>query len=121
MVISRINNSALGDSIRLKSRFGAGYRITVVTDPVNIPQVKQDVESRVPGVVLEDDSAGSLIYQFPISVMPSIPSFLKYLEKGENPMIRAWGISQTTLEEVFLKLIKEANPQKEFIEKEPEP
>ncbi|KAI9344588.1 hypothetical protein BDR26DRAFT_835595 [Obelidium mucronatum] len=100
--------SAIGNSISLKNKFGAGYRISVITS--NPEAMKQKVSSAVPGANLEDDSAGALIYQFPISSTPSIPSFVKWLEENKEGIVKSWGISQTTLEEVFLKLIREANP-----------
>ncbi|KAJ3060393.1 hypothetical protein HDU99_005946, partial [Rhizoclosmatium hyalinum] len=82
--------------------FGAGYRISVITS--NPEAMKAKVASSVPNANLEDDSAGALIYQFPISSTPSIPSFVKWLEENKEGMVKSWGISQTTLEEVFLKL-----------------
>ncbi|KAJ3113665.1 ATP-binding cassette sub- A member 1 [Physocladia obscura] len=107
--------SAIGNSISLKNKYGAGYRISVITS--NPEEMKQKVTSSVPGAKLEDDSAGALIYQFPLSSTPSIPSFVKWLEEnsasgvnGISGVVKSWGISQTTLEEVFLKLIRDANP-----------
>ncbi|KAK9728380.1 hypothetical protein K7432_001166 [Basidiobolus ranarum] len=114
MALGRL--SALGNSIQLKNKFGAGYRISMVVHPEHNAQVRSIVTKMVPGVKLEDDSAGSLIYQFPLECMQHIPVFVRFLEEdAENPngrIVQAWGISQTTLEEVFLKLIREANPTK---------
>ncbi|KAJ3196135.1 ATP-binding cassette sub- A member 1 [Irineochytrium annulatum] len=99
---------AIGNSISLKAKFGAGYRISIIaSDP---DAVKAQVAKMVAKAKLEDDSAGALIYQFPLASTPSIPSFVKWLEENPNGVVKAWGISQTTLEEVFLKLIREANP-----------
>ncbi|KAJ3054920.1 ATP-binding cassette sub- A member 1 [Rhizophlyctis rosea] len=102
---------AIGNSITLKNKYGAGYRISIVTDPARVAETKAVVASRVAGAVLEDDSAGALIYQFPGSSTTAIPDFVKYLDNDPDDLIRAWGISQTTLEEVFLKLIRDANPE----------
>ncbi|KAJ3064546.1 ATP-binding cassette sub- A member 1 [Podochytrium sp. JEL0797] len=99
---------AIGNSISLKNKFGAGYRISVITS--NPEAMKQKVTASVPNAHLEDDSAGALIYQFPISSTPAIPAFVKWLEENEDGMVKNWGISQTSLEEVFLKLIRAANP-----------
>ncbi|KAI8620644.1 hypothetical protein BC830DRAFT_1058977 [Chytriomyces sp. MP71] len=99
---------AIGNSISLKNKFGAGYRISVITsDPGTM---KARVTASVPNAVLEDDSAGALIYQFPLSSTSHIPSFVKWLEENKDGIVKSWGISQTTLEEVFLKLIRDANP-----------
>nr|KAJ3422464.1 ATP-binding cassette sub- A member 1 [Polyrhizophydium stewartii] len=100
---------AIGNSVTLKNKFGAGYRISIVTDPARSDEVRAIVYTQVPGATLEDDSAGSLIYQFPVSSTPLIPAFVRNLNNYEG-LIKAWGISQTTLEEVFLKIIRDANP-----------
>ncbi|KAJ3117495.1 ATP-binding cassette sub- A member 1 [Phlyctochytrium bullatum] len=99
---------ALGNSIALKAKFGAGYRISVITSQADV--VKRTVANMVPNAKLEDDSAGALIYQFPLASTPAIPAFVAWLEENSNGVVKAWGISQTTLEEVFLKLIRDANP-----------
>ncbi|KAI9204486.1 uncharacterized protein BJ171DRAFT_424289 [Polychytrium aggregatum] len=103
---------ALGNSIALKNKYGAGYRISIMVDSNNVATVKEQVQSRIADAILEDDSAGALIYQFPIASTPAIPDFVKWIEANvETKVIKGWGISQTTLEEVFLKLIRDANPQ----------
>ncbi|KAF9585397.1 ATP-binding cassette sub- A member 1 [Lunasporangiospora selenospora] len=143
---------AIGNSIHLKNKFGAGYRISLVTDPGNTELVKSLIESKVPGCILKDSSAGALLYQFPPSSMPYIPKLVQWLEGvdggsasartptnrstqgsaansgrntplqptngsssglsnyGDGALIHGYGISQTSLEEVFLKLIRDANP-----------
>ncbi|KAF9170369.1 ATP-binding cassette sub- A member 1 [Mortierella sp. AD010] len=107
---------AIGNSIHLKNKFGAGYRISLVTDPSNTEFVKSQIESRVPDCILKDDSAGALLYQFPPTSMSSIPRLVEWLENNGvtstnvHPLIQGYGISQTSLEEVFLKLIRDANP-----------
>lgn len=70
--------------------------------------VKQVVEEMVPGVILEDDSAGALIYQFPQSSTGNIPPFVQWMESSKGKLVKSWGISQSTLEEVFLKLVRDA-------------
>ena len=89
-------------------------------------EVKKDVETRVPGIVLKDDSAGALIYTIPMQSAEYISGFVEYLESASNrtrrfydkgrmlthvvaARIREWGFSQTTLEEVFLQLIRSVN------------
>jgi hypothetical protein len=98
---------ANGNSISLKNKFGTGYRISIVADQQHIQEVKDNVERMVPNVVLEDDSAGALIYQFPASSTTAIPEFVQWLENVKEKLVKNWGISQSTLEEVFLKLIRE--------------
>ena len=101
----------LGTSIHLKSKFGTGYRISLIVSKRFQDQVKDIVQDMVPSAVLEDDSAGSLIYQFQSESISMIPRFVNYLEQNPDRLIKAWGISHSTLEEVFLKLIRAANPK----------
>lgn len=109
MALGRIR--ALGNSVRLKSRFGAGYRMTLVTPTVDlIPALRDQVSTRLPHASLEDESAGSLIFQIPIQDLDLVPSCLRWVEAGGDGMVKNWAISQTTLEEVFLRLIRETNP-----------
>src|SRR5690554_77354 len=71
---------AIGNSIHLKNKFGAGYRISMMTDPANTELVKSLIEAKVPGCILKDDSAGALLYQFPPTSMGSIPRLVQWLE-----------------------------------------
>lgn len=102
---------AINNSIALKNKYGAGYRISVVTNQSDADQVKGIVKSMIPNATLEDDAAGALIYQFPSSSINLIPSFVDWLENNKDGLVKSWGISQSTLEEVFLKLIRDANAQ----------
>ena len=101
---------ALGNSIYLKNRYGAGYRISVVCEPTDSEKIKNWLVKMIPEGAVEDDSAGSVIYQIPLNATEKIPPMVRALDLNENKLVRAWGISQATLEEVFLKLIREANP-----------
>lgn len=109
-IMAKGNLLAIGNSIHLKSKFGAGYRISLITNESDSVDVKKDFDSIIPGCILEDDSAGALIYQCPPSSIPNIPAFAAWVEKNEENRIKNWGISQSTLEEVFLKLIRSVNP-----------
>src|SRR5205085_7840172 len=54
---------AIGNSIRLKSKFGGGYRISLVTRTEDSEKLKQFMANKTPEATLEDDSAGSLLYE----------------------------------------------------------
>ncbi|OLY81217.1 ABC transporter A family member 2 [Smittium mucronatum] len=139
---------ALGTSIKLKSKFGIGYRFSMIAkDTSNYSILKATVSNLFPQAILEDDSAGSLLYNIPKEHDDIIPKFVSWLEanqenlvdgltqedgdtefsmsmpvpyQSEKPnaglsssngtakLISAWGMSQTSLEEVFLKLVREA-------------
>ena len=101
---------ALGNSITLKRKFGAGYRVSVYTDPSLMEVAKEKLKTLMPNANLEDDSAGALIYQLPMADTALIPAVVKYFDTNPDAFVKTWGISQTTLEEVFLRLIRAANP-----------
>ncbi|TPX41335.1 hypothetical protein SeLEV6574_g06147 [Synchytrium endobioticum] len=102
---------AINTSLGLKSTYGAGYRISIVTDPHSMNAVKASVTSRMPEAQLEDDAAGALIFVLPSSATPRLPNFVKnYLDANPDGLIKQWGLSQSTLEEIFLKIIRASNP-----------
>jgi ABC-type multidrug transport system ATPase subunit len=101
---------AIGTSMQLKTRFGNGYRVSIVTDHERLQEAKDFVDSRAPTAILTDDSAGALVYQFPAHNIDAVPSFVRHLDEEDSGLIRNWGLSQTSLEEVFLRLMREAKP-----------
>jgi ABC-type multidrug transport system ATPase subunit len=101
---------ALGNSIYLKNRYGAGYRISVVCEPTDGEKITNWMQELIPEGKIEDNSAGSVTYQIPLNAMEKIPTAVRALDLNAKGIVKAWGISQATLEEVFLKLIREANP-----------
>ncbi|KAI9597443.1 hypothetical protein BDF19DRAFT_435110 [Syncephalis fuscata] len=115
---------ALGSSIHLKNHHGTGYRITLMVEPEDSETVHMDIQRRIPGATLTDNSAGALIYQCSPQEMSRMPELLRHLESRNNQLIRSWGVSQTTLEEVFLLLIRgameEAKSKKKLIDSKKE-
>lgn len=107
-IMSKGRLKAINSSMALKSKFGSGYRISVVTNKNVADSVKETITKLIPDATLEDDSAGALIYKFPKS--DCIPAFVNWLESEDAAKrVKTWGISQSTLEEVFLKIIRESN------------
>jgi ABC-type multidrug transport system ATPase subunit len=100
---------AINNSIALKNKFGDGYRISIVVEQSEMTKIKETIAEMLPEAKLEDDSAGALIYQFPPTALKSIPKLVEWLEQNKDGLVKSWGISQSTLEEVFLKLIRETN------------
>lgn len=99
-IMSKGRLIAIDNSIALKNKFGEGYRISVVTDQHEAEMVKRTIEMLLPEAKLEDDAAGALIYKFPATSLNAIPSFVDWLESDKVGLIKSWGISQSTLEEV---------------------
>ncbi|CAG8612901.1 4076_t:CDS:2 [Funneliformis caledonium] len=75
---------ALGNSIRLKRKFGSGYRVSLVTRVEDSARLKRLMEKRIPEAILEDDSAGSLLYELPNSALPKLPTLINWFEENEE-------------------------------------
>ena len=106
----------IGTSLYLKNNFGDGYKINIVTDPDNVKRAIELMAKLVPGAKLLDESGGSLVFCVPIK-NNDIGCILKLIQQNEgskeeqfdNPDLQALrsivtdcGLSQTTLEEVFM-------------------
>ncbi|ORX44545.1 hypothetical protein BCR36DRAFT_359698 [Piromyces finnis] len=105
VIMSKGTIKAIGNSVHLKNKFGNGYRISVLVDVENLKAFKLIAKNMVPGIHLADDSAGALIYDFNEEQLNYISEFVKYLDENPDGYVNTWGMSQTTLEEVFLYVI----------------
>ena len=76
----------------------------MVTPSANAGAAKQKVSSFVPAANLLDDSAGSLSYGIPKEALNVLPNLIQWIET--NNAITDFGISHTTLEEVFIALAR---------------
>jgi ABC-type multidrug transport system ATPase subunit len=114
---------ALGKSLRLKNKYGDGYKITVVVPQKNnVEFVKNEISKASQVAALEtedhigvsDGKIGSettkLTYALKnINSCQEIIKSLNLMQSGnlkEEPKISGWGLHQTTLEDVFFKMIK---------------
>ncbi|ORX83600.1 hypothetical protein BCR32DRAFT_291916 [Anaeromyces robustus] len=112
VIMSTGTIKAIGNSIHLKNKFGNGYRISVLVDVENIDKFKAIASNMVPGIHIADDSAGALIYDFNDEQAQYVPDFVQYLDENPDNYVNTWGMSQTTLEEVFLYVIHEDSNRK---------
>jgi hypothetical protein len=110
------NMRAVGNSFHLKHRYGAGYHIEVIASKGENDNVKAKIAKMLPDSVLNVESSGNLSYTLPTTRLDMLQKFFLFLEAesdvssqglitNKNPgIIQDWGISQTSLEEVFLRL-----------------
>ena len=117
-IMSKGQLVALGSPIHLKQRFGAGYSIRMVTPSWCAGALKATVGELLPEAKLQDDSAGSLVYGIPTEAISRAKGLLEYIEQlaktradgaGQSSAIvlSNWLISQSTLEDVFIRLARE--------------
>lgn len=96
-----------GSSLFLKKRFGVGYDLTVVkTNPeVSSDKLLETVQSFVPSAMKSGDISMEVKFQLPTQESPKFEALFKHFEDNRDQLgIQTFGISLTTLEEVFLKV-----------------
>ncbi|KAI1302826.1 ATP-binding cassette sub- A member 1 [Mortierella claussenii] len=124
---------AIGNTTRLKNKFGNGYRVelalgnyiptgqgapTVTSSHVDrqLPSQKEleqemaeATRAIMPESVLLDQSGGVMVFGIPIQAIHRMADLTAMLEKSQaQGKIKQWGIAQTSLEEVFLSLVRNA-------------
>ncbi|KAI9204485.1 uncharacterized protein BJ171DRAFT_505933 [Polychytrium aggregatum] len=98
----------LASPIRLKEKYGSGFRIFFNSQAEDSEHARSFIESVLPpGWKRLDSFATNASYEFPPQP-GAIANLFKVVETHKaEARILDWGISQTTLEEVFLRLISE--------------
>jgi ABC-type multidrug transport system ATPase subunit len=104
----------LGTSLRMKTRFGDGYHLNLVTEPRNAEKVKAMVHQLAPDAKVLSENAGNLIFNIPFGQEKKLANIFQFVEKDlqedeSDRLVKDWGISHTTLEEVYLKVTNEAD------------
>ncbi|KAJ3287595.1 hypothetical protein HK104_008527 [Borealophlyctis nickersoniae] len=102
----------LANPLRLKELYGTGYKLFFNAEVKDMARAAKYIESHLPPNWTKLDAfATNTMYEFPPS--PGIISMLfKEIEehKAEHGILD-WGIGQTTLEEVFVKIISDSEAE----------
>ncbi|KAH7957727.1 hypothetical protein HPB52_022524 [Rhipicephalus sanguineus] len=97
-----------GTSLFLKNRFGIGYHLTMVVDQgADKSQISQLVQRYVPSVTVYRSTGTELAFILPMDSTYNFANLFAAVEEAisEGTLgVRSYGISMTTLEEVFLKM-----------------
>ena len=119
---------ASGRPLFLKNRFGVGYNLTLVKQQnvqVSSEPIKEFVAKYVPKAKVLSDVSAELTIQLPLSAAASFKALFDGLDSMKKELqITNYGVSVTTLEEVFLKIAdvdisdKDAAEVDEIINKE---
>lgn len=118
-IISKGVLQCCGSSLYLKTKFGVGYHLNMVVQPgtYQAEQAKQMIQRYVPSATNDQTHGTTVSYVMPQSDVDRFPGLFEALERtssqgvacSETLGIRSYGISMTTLEEVFLKLGEESD------------
>jgi ATP-binding cassette, subfamily A (ABC1), member 3 len=95
----------VGTSFYLKKRFGMGYRLILVKNALCNPQaVAKFFNKYIPGITVETNIGTELTFILPEDKVYMFSKIFNDLESNlEALKISSFGLSLTTLEEVFLK------------------
>ncbi|CAG8563001.1 1690_t:CDS:2 [Ambispora leptoticha] len=102
----------IGPQLRLKDVYGRGFKISISCRPKNLERATAYIESLLPPTAKKLDSfVTNVSYEF--EPKPGlIPRLFSEIEKNKKQNgIDDWGLSQTSLEEVFLRIIGEADAE----------
>nr|DBA27570.1 TPA: hypothetical protein GDO54_008045 [Pyxicephalus adspersus] len=109
-VISQGTLKCVGSSLFLKSKWGVGYRLSMDIKPTcNIASVSALVTQHVPGASLIQATESSLIYGLPLKEVDIFPGLFSALDNNCSLGVLTYGVSVTTLEDVFFRLEAESD------------
>ena len=109
----------IGNSLHLTKKFGNGYTVNLQTSPNFVQDVIQEMREVSPKAILKESDAGSLSYQIPKENVEDMPKIVQFLEKNSQvndvttsidlkshstKMVKEFGLSHTSLEEVVSHL-----------------
>lgn len=108
-----------GSSLFLKSRYGVGYTMTITkTEIADVPRIDKLVRQHVPEAEQLSNVAGEVSYRLPLAASGQFADMFEQIDAASKDLgIDAYGISVTTLEEVFLRVGHEAHHE-EALERE---
>ena len=99
----------IGSSLSLKNNYGDGYRISIITQ--HSAALSKLFQDEFPDLKVIDSSGGSMVVSIPLDKVSQIEKFFRAVEGLESgpssclkELIDDWGISNTTLEEVFMRV-----------------
>nr|CAI5865549.1 unnamed protein product [Callosobruchus analis] len=94
-----------GSSFFLKKKYGSGYILTIDKGPrCDVPKITALLKSSVPDVELTSSSESEVTYTLPENRVSSFEAMLKQLESQSGSIgVQSYGISLSTMEEVFMK------------------
>ncbi|CAM5096965.1 unnamed protein product [Natator depressus] len=108
-VISQGMLKCVGSSLFLKTKWGIGYRLSMHIDGYcNIEATTALIRQHIPGASLVQQNELQLVYTLPFKDMDKFSGLFSDLDTHSHLGVITYGVSMTTLEDVFLKLEIEA-------------
>lgn len=100
-----------GSSLFLKNKFGSGYTLTVCkARTCNVPALQGLVLGSVRGATLTSNVGAEISFKLPLSEASGFSDlFTKFEEQKASLGIEQFGVSVTTMEEVFIRVAEEGD------------
>jgi len=96
---------SIGAPALLKSKFGDNFKLTISTSSSEEPKLTELVKEKFPqSILFNSPVSGTRIYQLPRSQTKLSEVFAAVKLWGDQVKMTDWGISNVTLEEVFLQI-----------------
>ncbi|NWS57018.1 ABCAA protein, partial [Chunga burmeisteri] len=112
--ISHGRLKCVGSSLFLKKKWGIGYHLRIhVSESCDSENVTSLVQRYIPNVIFSGQSQYELRYKLPLENVNKFPDLFSDLESCSDQGIVNYGVSMTTLEDVFLRLEEEATEDQE--------
>ncbi|NWS77630.1 ABCAA protein, partial [Crotophaga sulcirostris] len=112
--ISHGRLKCVGGSLFLKKKWGIGYHLRIhVSDSCDLENVTSLVKRYIPSVIFSGHNQYELRYKLPLENVNKFPDLFSDLDNCSDQGIINYGVSMTTLEDVFLKLEEEATVDQE--------
>uniref|UniRef100_A0A674KC05 ATP binding cassette subfamily A member 10 n=1 Tax=Terrapene triunguis TaxID=2587831 RepID=A0A674KC05_9SAUR len=117
--ISHGRLKCVGSSLFLKRKWGIGYHLSLhINDSCDSAKMTSLVQQHIPNSKLSGQSHEELIYMLPFENVDKFPELFCDLDTHACQEILSYGISMTTLADVFLTLEEEAAIDEEQAEEE---
>jgi len=108
-VMSAGQLQCVGSSLFLKTRYGVGYTLTIAKEEgAQESTITQVISSVIPDAKFVSSSAREVAYCLPMSSVDKFARLFSMFDSGKPDIgLASYGVSMTTLEEVFLRLAEE--------------
>ncbi|XP_045669919.1 ABC-type organic anion transporter ABCA8 isoform X2 [Ursus americanus] len=94
-----------GSSLFLKKKWGIGYYLSLQLNEMHVQEnITSLIKQHIPDAKLSAESEGKLVYILPLERTNRFPALYEDLDRCPGLGIENYGVSMTTLNEVFLKL-----------------
>jgi ABC-type multidrug transport system ATPase subunit len=106
-ILAKGRLQCIGNQSHLKNKFGNNYHLMINCDKKKIEEVKKYISELLPSSELGRSFGGHLIFKVQKKDMKIVDLIDKIEEEKVEHFIYEWAVSDTTLEDVFMNIVKE--------------